>query len=156
MPPCLALSIKGWIGGKSLRHTSIMSRGCTCTSSCLTLQKQEIGSSTRTTYLLYTIELPFPTSLLCVCALLRLILHGQFDRMITSWHNSLWFRSFSLVNATNKPEHHVEPPPPTSSSSLIEQERKKKGLLGRKVWIFWSLSTNVARKDTYNYNISPR
>ena len=44
MPPCLALSIKGWIGGKSLRHTSVMSRGCTCTSSCLTLQKQEIGN----------------------------------------------------------------------------------------------------------------
>ena len=44
MPPCLALSIKGWIGGKSLRHTSVMSRGCTCTSSCLTLQKQELGS----------------------------------------------------------------------------------------------------------------
>ena len=45
--------------------------------------------------------------------------------------------------ATNKPEHHVEPPPPTSSSSLIEQERKKKGLLGRKVWIFWFVSKTV-------------
>ena len=30
--------------GRSLRHTSVMSRGCTCTSSCLTLRKQEIGS----------------------------------------------------------------------------------------------------------------
>ena len=45
--------------------------------------------------------------------------------------------------ATNKPEHHLEPPPPTSSSSLIEQERKKKGLLGRKVWIFWVISKTV-------------
>ena len=27
MPPCLALSIKGWTGGKSLRHTSVMSWG---------------------------------------------------------------------------------------------------------------------------------
>ncbi len=27
MLPCLALSIKGWIGGKSLQHTSVMSRG---------------------------------------------------------------------------------------------------------------------------------
>ena len=44
VPPCLVLSIKGWIGDKSLRHTSVMSRGCTCTSSCLTLQTQEIGS----------------------------------------------------------------------------------------------------------------
>ena len=28
MPPCLALSMKGWIGGSSLRCTSVMSRGC--------------------------------------------------------------------------------------------------------------------------------
>ena len=28
----------------SLRHTSVMSEGCTFTSSCLMLQKQEIGS----------------------------------------------------------------------------------------------------------------
>ncbi len=43
MPPCIALSIKGWIWGKSLQHTSVMSRECTRTSSCLTLEKQEIG-----------------------------------------------------------------------------------------------------------------
>ncbi len=43
MHSCLALSIKGWIGVKTLRHTSIMSRGCTCTLSCFTLQKWEIG-----------------------------------------------------------------------------------------------------------------
>ena len=28
-PPCLALSIKDWIGAKSLKHTSPMSRGST-------------------------------------------------------------------------------------------------------------------------------
>ncbi len=44
MPPCLALSVKDWIGSKSLRHTGVMSRVCVCTSSCLMLQKQEIGS----------------------------------------------------------------------------------------------------------------
>ncbi len=31
-------------GGKSLPHTSIMSRGCTCASGCHMLQKQDIGS----------------------------------------------------------------------------------------------------------------
>ena len=36
MPPCLTLSNKGWIGGKALRHTDVMSRGCTCTLSRLT------------------------------------------------------------------------------------------------------------------------
>lgn len=40
----LALRIKSQIGSKSLRHTSIMTRGCACTSSCHTLQKQEMGS----------------------------------------------------------------------------------------------------------------
>ena len=44
VPPCLALSSKGRIGVKSMRHASVMSRGCTCTSGCLKLQKQEIGS----------------------------------------------------------------------------------------------------------------
>ena len=36
MPPCLTLSNKGWFGGKALRHTDVMSRGCTCTLSRLT------------------------------------------------------------------------------------------------------------------------
>lgn len=44
MPPCLALSTKGCRGRSSLRHHGIMSRGCTCTSSCFRLQEQEIGS----------------------------------------------------------------------------------------------------------------
>ncbi len=35
MPSCLSFSIKGWIWGKTLPHTSVMSTGCTCTSSCL-------------------------------------------------------------------------------------------------------------------------
>ncbi len=46
MPPCLALPTKGWILGnwsKSLQRTCLMSRGCTQTLSCLTLQKKEIG-----------------------------------------------------------------------------------------------------------------
>ena len=47
-------------GGVLVHHTSVMSRGCTCTSSCLTLQKQEIGSwpmglMARQGYLLTTI-----------------------------------------------------------------------------------------------------
>ncbi len=41
MPPCLALSIKGWIRGQTLRHTCVM---CRRTCSSLNLQNQEIGS----------------------------------------------------------------------------------------------------------------
>ncbi len=36
IPPCLTLSMKGWIGGEAL-HTGVMSGGHTCTSSCLTI-----------------------------------------------------------------------------------------------------------------------
>ncbi len=45
MPPCLALSINGWIWDKTLQHTSVMSRGCTFTSS-------RLHGSQRLTYLL--------------------------------------------------------------------------------------------------------
>ena len=42
--PAWHWAIRGWIGGKALRHTGVMSRGCACMLSCLTLQIQDIGS----------------------------------------------------------------------------------------------------------------